>query len=158
VTILLINIYTSRTNKYVIVFTIMTNRKVTDNQRVRKEEVIDLTDIGHDNKMPVIRELDQDPVTGMVTMRSVTDPDKNSAFGANDSPVQFVEEDRGSAYHEPITPTDPDGNYEEQLEAEGAFIIDSTTYFPASKTTVTKKSQTPAEIAEKRGYHDFIER
>jgi hypothetical protein len=121
-----------------------------------KEEIIDLTDTGNHNTMPVIRELDQDPVTGMATMRSITDPPKNSAF--DNEPVHFVEENKGTAYHEPYTPPDPDGGYEEKLEAEGAFIIDSTTYFPASKTTVTKKSYTPAEIAEERGYHGFYER
>jgi hypothetical protein len=122
-----------------------------------KEEIIDLTDTGNHNTMPVIRELEQDPVTGLVTMRSITDPKRNSAFD-NDSPVQIVTEDKGTVYHEPDTPPDPDGDFEERLEAEGAFIINSTTYFPGSKTTITKKSYTPAEIAEQRGYNDFIER
>jgi hypothetical protein len=133
------------------------NRGSRSSKAIKREEVIDLTDTGQNNTMPVIRELDQDPVTGLVTMRSIIDPDKNSAFN-NDSPVQFVVEDRhGSAYPQPYTPEDPDGGYEEKLEAEGAFIIDSTTYYPASKTSITKKSQTPAEIAEERGYHDFHE-
>jgi hypothetical protein len=116
-----------------------------------------------ENKYPrlelveVIRELEQDPVTGLVTMRSITDPKRNSAFD-NDSPVQIVTEDKGTVYHEPDTPPDPDGDFEERLEAEGAFIINSTTYFPGSKTTITKKSYTPAEIAEQRGYNDSIER
>jgi hypothetical protein len=137
-------------------------RMMTKNsRRIRKkeEEIIDLLDYGNHNTMPVIRELEQDPVTGLVTMRSVTDSahGKDSAF--NDSPVHFVaEEDRGQGYKkEPDPIPDPDGNYEEQLENEGAFIINSTTYYPASGTTVTKKSQTPAEIAEERGYHDFYE-
>jgi predicted transcriptional regulator len=68
-----------------------------------KEEIIDLTDTGNHNTMPVIRELEQDPVTGLVTMRSITDPKRNSAFD-NDSPVQIVTEDKGTVYHEPDTP------------------------------------------------------
>jgi hypothetical protein len=116
-----------------------------------KEEIIDLTDIGHNSSMPVIRELDQDPVTGLVTMRSATDPPKQGgAF--NDTPIHFVEEDKGQGYPEPYTPPDPEPEADERLEMEGAFIINSTTYYPASKTTITKKSQTPAEIAEERGY------
>jgi hypothetical protein len=105
--------------------------------------------------MPVIRELEQDPVTGLVTMRSIIDPDKGSAFN-NESPVQFVvEEDRGLGYHEPVTPADPEGDYEERLEAEGATIIDSTIFFPASNTRITKRSQTPEERAEERMYEYY---
>lgn len=104
--------------------------------------------------MPGIRELEQDPVTGLVTMRSIIDPDKNSTFN-NDSPVQFAEEDRGLGYHEPVTPADPEGDYEERLEAEGATIIDSTTFFPASNTRITKRSQTPEERAEQRMFEYY---
>jgi hypothetical protein len=114
-----------------------------------EEEIIDLTDIGHNNSMPVIRELDQDPVTGLVTMRSLTDPPKNNAF--NDTPIHFVE-DKGQGYNESYTPPNPEPEADERLEMEGAFIINSTTYFPASNTRVTKKSQTPAERAEQRTY------
>jgi hypothetical protein len=42
--------------------------------------------------------------------------------------------------------------YEERLEAEGATIIDSTTFFPASNTRITKRSQTPEERAEQRTF------
>jgi hypothetical protein len=136
-----------------IAFRRMKNRRI----RKREEEIIDLTDIGHNNSMPVIRELDQDPVTGLVTMRSITDsPTKNNAF--NDTPIHFVEEDKGQGYPEPYTPADPEPEADERLEMEGAQIIDSTTYYPESRTTITKKSKTPAEIAEERGYHDFYER
>jgi hypothetical protein len=125
--------------------------------RRRKEEVIiDLTDTSGNNSMSVVRELDQDPVTGMVTMRSITDPPKKGgAF--DDTPIHFTEEDKGRGYKEPPALPDHDGDYEGQLEKEGAFIVESTTYYPASGTTVTRRSQTPAEIAEEKGYHDFVE-
>lgn len=140
-------------NKYAPVYTIMTNnRKVTN---ARKEEIIDLTDIGHNNKMPVIRELEQDPVTGVVTMRSINDSPVSTL---DNEPIQFIQEDKGQGYREPYTPPEIDGDYESKLEAEGAFIIESKTHYPASNTTVTKRSQTPAEIAEERGYHGFYER
>lgn len=126
------------------------SRKYT-NRRIRKEEVIDLTDTSGNNSMPVIRELEQDPVTGLVSMRSATDPPKQGgAF--DDTPIHFVEEDKGQGYSEPYTPADPEPETDERLEMEGGFIINSTTYFPASNTRVTKKSKTPAEIAEERGY------
>lgn len=118
-----------------------------------KEEIIDLTDMGNHNKTSVIR---------ADNTRSILDP-KSEHVGTFDSTgIIVIPEDKGyiesKLERQATTPEDPDGNYEEQLEAEGAFIIDSTTYFPASGTTVTRKSQTPAEIAEERGYHDFIER
>jgi hypothetical protein len=122
---------------------------------IKIEKVIDLTYIGHNNTMPVIRELEQDPVTSLVTMRSIIDPDKNSAFGVNDSPIQFADEDRGRGYQEPVTPPDPEGDYEERLEAEGATIIDSTTFFPASNTRITKRSQTPEERAEQQMFEYY---
>jgi len=46
----------------------------------------------------------------------------------------------------------PEPMEDERLEMEGAHIINSTTYYPASNTTITKRSLTPQEIAEERGY------
>lgn len=40
-------------------------------------------------------------------------------------------------------PKDPNGYYDEHLETTGATIIKSKVYFPASKTTITKRSMTP---------------
>jgi hypothetical protein len=45
-------------------------------------------------------------------------------------------------------PEDSEPDYEERLEAEGATVIESITDFPASNTTLTKRSQTPAEIRD----------
>jgi hypothetical protein len=123
-------------------------------KRREEEVIIDLTDSGNHNTMPVIRELEQDPVTGLVTMRSIIDPDKNSTFN-NDSPIQFAEEDRGTAYPQRADPPDPEGDYEERLEAEGATILESTTFFPASNTRITKRSQTPEERAEQRMFEYY---
>ena len=64
---------------------------------------------------------------------------RGAAFA--DTPIHLIEEDKGQGFKEPIMPPDPDNGFEEKLEAEGAFVINSTTYFPASKQTVTKKSQ-----------------
>ena len=84
-------------------------------------------------------------------LRSVTEPEpRNDAFA--DSPFHFIEENKAQGYQQPTMPPDPDNGFEEKLEAEGAFIINSTTYFPASKQTVTWKSMTPAERAEQRAY------
>jgi hypothetical protein len=54
-------------------------------------------------------------------------------------------------YQAPI-PQDPEESYEEYLESTGATVINSTTYFPASGITTTKRSQTHDEIAKERGY------
>lgn len=52
---------------------------------------------------------------------------RDSAF--SDTPIHFVEESKGSALPNDKIPNlqDPDGDFEERLEKEGAFIIDSTT-------------------------------
>ena len=112
--------------------------------------------------MPAVRELETNPVTGCITIRSVIDQASSSSGrddAFNDTPLHFIEENKGSALpDEPDSDLpDPDGNFEEKLEKEGAFIIESKTYYPASKRTIVKRSQTPAEIAEERGYHDFHE-
>jgi hypothetical protein len=121
------------------------NRKYT-NRCIRKEEVIDLTDTSGNNHTPVIRELEQDPVTGCVTVRAAIDPPKNKYLEG-----QVIPEDRGLAYSKPQEPEDPEGNCEEQLEAEGA----TTTFFPASNTRITKRSQAPEERAEQRMFEYY---
>ena len=127
------------------------NRKYT-NRCIRKEEVIDLTDTSGNNHTPVIRELEQDPVTGCVTVRAAIDPPKNKYLdGFEGSVIQVIPEDRGLAYSKPQEPEDPEGNCEEQLEAEGA----TTTFFPASNTRITKRSQAPEERAEQRMFEYY---
>jgi hypothetical protein len=120
----------------------MKRQRITDRNPHR--EIIDLTDSAMNNHTRVVRSrLDS----------------KSEHIGAFDSTgIIVIPEDKGLAYSKPNEPQDPEENYEEKLEAEGAHIIESVTHFPASGITITKKSQTPAEIAEERGYHDFIER
>ena len=112
----------------------MNNRR--NSNMIKKERIIDLTDRGRNNTTPVVREL-----------RSLSD--QSPAARASNA-INFVNEERdiGTTNKQGPNLQDPDGNYEEQLEAEGAFIVQSTTYYPASGTTVTRRSQTPAEIAE----------
>jgi len=102
---------------------------------IKKERIINLTDSGRNNTTPVIREL-----------RSLSDPPTQA------DTINFINEDRDIGITVGYSPPDPDGQFEEQLEAEGVTILNSTTYFPASKQTVTWKSKTPAEIAEEKGY------
>jgi hypothetical protein len=82
----------------------------------------------------------------------------------NDSPgpidqINIIDEDRekgqGTSMPELV---DPDGQYEEELEAEGATVLNSTTYFPASKTTISKRSMTPEERAQERQGQYYLER
>jgi hypothetical protein len=83
---------------------------------------IDLSDIGNRNKTSVIRADDT---------RSILDP-KSEHVGAFDSTgVIVIPEDKGyiESRLERQVPEDPDGNYEEQLEAEGAILLESTTFF-----------------------------
>jgi hypothetical protein len=71
-----------------------------------------------------------------------------SAFA--DSPIEIIPEDKGYLESKLMRrmPEDPEPDYEERLEAEGATVIESITHFPASNTTLTKRSQTPAEIRD----------
>ena len=45
-----------------------------------------------------------------------------------------------------------------QLEAEGPTIIESTTYFPASGTTIIKRCQTVEERTEGRMFDNYYDR
>jgi hypothetical protein len=73
----------------------------------------------------------------------------------------IASEDKGESYPhpQPYVPEDIEPGYEEQLEAHGATIIDSTTYFPASRQSLSKRSMTPQEHAEQRtGTGYYLER
>lgn len=114
-----------------------------------KEEIIDLTDSGNRNKTSVIR---------ADNTRSILDPKSEHVGAFEASGILVIPEDKGLAYSKPYEPQDPDGDFEERLEAEGAFIIDSTTYFPASKTRITKRSQTVEERAQEREFNYYNDR
>ena len=64
------------------------------------------------------------------------------------TPIEYIHEDTGQGYDKPPEPQDPEPDYEERLEAEDATII--ATRFPASGTTITKRSLTPKEWDEQR--------
>ena len=139
---------TTRTQKY-------------SNRFPKKRNVIDLTDTARRNHTPVVRNLDINPVTGARIYANTTsaedrslfrDPEKNSQAGPT---FIMAGEDKGQASPEPYIPEDPEPQYEEGLEATRATIIKSETYYPASKTTITKRSMTPQEIADERGYSIF---
>jgi hypothetical protein len=115
---------------------VLARRKITDN--VQKDEVIDLTDGAGTNQMKVVRsKLDS----------------KSEHLGAfADSPIHIIPEDKGYLESKLLRkmPEDPEPDFERQLEAEGAQVIESITHFPASNTTLIKRSQTPAERVEQR--------
>jgi hypothetical protein len=117
----------------------MTRRRITD--KPLKHNIIDLTDSAMNNHTRVVRSrLDA----------------KSEHIGAFDSiGLAVIPEDKGLAYSKPVEPQDPEDGYEERLEAEGATIIDSTTFFPASNTRITKRSQTPEERAEQRMFEYY---
>lgn len=145
---------------------------VTQVQRSRndkKEKVINLTDSGRRNNIRVVRDLQDD---GTYRLRQVNwdgslipedNPQDPNAIGAAEgqqanglqSPVFIAQEDKGSSYPQPYQPPEIEPSYEEHLENTGATILDSTTYYPASKTIVSKRSMTPQEIAAERGYTQY---
>ena len=114
----------------------------------KKERIIDLTDIGRHNSMPVLREDDDE----IPVLRSINDSPAEAI-----DPVNFITEDSSQGYPQSQPPNliDPDGQFEELLEAEAATIIDSTTYYPASKTSISKRSQTVEERAEQRTFEYY---
>ena len=118
----------------------MVTRNQKYSNRIPKKEsvsVINLTDLGRNNSMPATK------------LKAVVDTGSTS----NDVPPIFMTvEDKGQSHPEPYMPPEIEPQDEERLENEGATILDSTTYYPASKISVTKRSQTPQEIAEERGY------
>lgn len=105
---------------------------------IKRERIIDLTDMGRHNTTPVIREL-----------RSLSDSSPADT-------INIINENYEKDLEHSDTPNlqDPDGQYEEELEAKGATILDSTTYYPASRTTITKRSMTPEEsLANREQYY-----
>lgn len=133
----------------------VTRNQKYSNRFPKKENIIDLTDSAKNNKTPVVRTLDVNPVTGA---RTYTDTDSaigDSTFDNDDNdnsiPIIITGEDKGEN-PEPYTPPEIEPQEEERLEAEGATIIDSTTYYPASKMSISKRSQTPQERADEMGY------
>jgi hypothetical protein len=133
-------------------------------KRMKKDSpIINLTDSGKHNNMRVVRDLQDD---GTYRLRQVNwdgslipeenYQDPNSIVGAAEGniPQIFItaHEDKGSSYPEPYQPPDPEPGYEEQLEATGATIIKSETYYPKSGITTNKRSMTHDEIADEGGY------
>lgn len=142
--------------------------RVTDSRRrqqQKRDRIVNLTDSGRHNNMRVVRDLQDD---GTYRLRQVNwdgslIPEENpypdpNAIGAvegqqaNGLPIFIAHEDKGSGYEEPYQPPDIEPGYEEHLENTGATIINSTTYYPGSKTTISKRSMTHDEIADERGY------
>ncbi|MGC2309273.1 MAG: hypothetical protein WA461_12790 [Nitrososphaeraceae archaeon] len=104
--------------------------------RNRKEEIVDLTDIGNHNHTTVVRDRDRE---GFKHIIDIIPEDK--MLSTSKFPSTEV--------------TDSEVGWEERLKAEGATIIDSTTYYPASNQRITKKSLTSAEIAEERMFNYY---
>lgn len=142
----------------------VTRTQKYSNRFPKKENIIDLTDTSRNNKMPVVRTLEVNPITGERTYTTAEDrslfrdPESNQDSD-NNNPIFIMTtgEDKGQAHEQPYTPPEIEPQEEERLESMGATIHDSTTYYPASNMSVSKRSQTPQERAEERGYHDFPE-
>jgi hypothetical protein len=96
----------------------MTSRITNTRQQKKEERIVNLTYIGRHNRMPVVRELEADDGTTTTTILSINDP--SSPIKGNDSPIHFVTENKDLRYSNIPNLVDPDGNYEEQLEATGA--------------------------------------
>lgn len=128
---------------------------VTRNQ-IKREQIIDLTDSARNNSTPVVRNLDVNPVTGARTYTTAEDrslfrdPERDSN---NPIFIMTTSEDKGQSHPEPYTPPEIEPQDEERLENMGATIHDSTTYYPASRQSISKRSMTPQEIADERGYY-----
>lgn len=109
---------------------------------VKKEKIIDLTDTGRRNKTSVVRDTNTTATefSTINRIRSLSD-----APSPPSNIIHLVDEDKDLGLIQQQGPNlvDPDGRYEEELEASGATVLNSTTYFPASRTTITKRSRTP---------------
>jgi len=128
----------------------------------KRDRIINLTDSGRHNHTRVVRDLQDD---GTYKLRAVNwdgslipeeNPEDPNSLGATEGDMQpsiyIAHEDKGSSYPQPEQPPDIEPGELERLENSGATIIDSTTYYPASRTTVSKRSMTHDEIADERGY------
>jgi hypothetical protein len=136
------------------------------NRQVKRDRIINLTDIGRHNTMQarVVRDLQDD---GTYRLRQVTwegalipeeNPQDPNALGAtegnNNEPVFITaNEDKGSGYRLPYEPTDIEPGYEKGLESTGATVVNSTTYYPASGVTTTKRSMTHEERRSESEYY-----
>jgi hypothetical protein len=119
---------------------------------IKKDKIIDLTDTGRRNKTSVVRDTQDDFMPAKV--RSLNDaPTPPSRI------ITVVDEDKDLG-RIPQGPNlvDPDSQFEEQLEAGGATIISSETYFPASRTTITKRSMKPEEHRAEQDRAYYLER
>jgi hypothetical protein len=121
--------------------------------RNKKERVIDLTDIGRRNHMPVLREgesTEEDPIM----IRSLNDQPSEAIDAVN-----FIDDNIniGHTKTQGYTPPDPEPYEDERLENEGATIHYSTTYYPASNQTITKRSMTPEKSMAER-QEQYLER
>jgi hypothetical protein len=137
-------------------------------RQYKKDNLINLTDIGRHNttQARLVRDLQDD---GTYKMRYVNwdgslipeeNPQDPNALGAtegnNNTPIFIIaNEDKGSGYKQPYQPTDIEPGYEEGLKSGGATVHSSTTYYPASKVTTTKRLVTHDEIAAERGNSQY---
>jgi hypothetical protein len=84
------------------------------------------------------------------------DPNRIGAAEGNVEPMIFFaseDQSKGPSHPEAYQPPEIEPGYEEHLENRGATLIESTMYYPATKTTVSKRSMIHDEIADERGYH-----
>lgn len=131
----------------------VTRNQKYSNRFPKRDNVIDLTDSSRQNSTPVVRELDVNPITGCRTYKVLSADAAAAAANDNeDVPIFITGEDKGQSHPEPYQPPEIEPQDEERLEAGGATILDSTTYYPASNMSVSKRSQTPQERAAERGY------
>ena len=130
---------------------------------IKKEEIIDLTDSSHNNTMPFIKELSNEEAN------LIDDNDNNNDTDDENLPsvipedtvkkryelvFQTANEDRIKGIDHHLSshfPEDPEPWFEEQLDDNGATITQSITHFPASNTTLTKRSMTSEE--RRSGYY-----
>ena len=118
----------------------VTRTQKYSNRFPKRENVINLIDTGRNNITPVTK------------VKAAIDSGNNST-NYDVLPIFITGEDKGQSVHpEPYTPPEIEPQEEERLENLGATVLDSTTYYPASKISISKRSQTPQERAEERGY------
>lgn len=87
-------------------------------------------------------------IIGRGKMRSANEPSKSS--GIPGIYIATRENLHKDLEHGKPLPEDPDPNALLFYEAQGATILESTTYFPQSRQTVTTRSQTQDEIEAER--------
>jgi hypothetical protein len=139
------------------------NNKVTQRKQ-KQDKAITLVDIGRRNTMSVnrIRTFYIDENNNRIEYFGDVPP--NEAIESEDSVevvdreeipfIGFIPDDRnkGNTYPEPYQLPEIESGYEEGLEAGGATVIVSSTYYPASGVTISKRSMTHDETADERGF------